>query len=77
MGRMPTYQYDCEKCGRLCEIFHNMSDTTKHKCTHCGYKLTKIISSGLPPKFKGSGFYETDYKNKRLDPGADLKGLNG
>jgi putative FmdB family regulatory protein len=59
---MPTYGYKCPKCGHEYEVFQKMSDTTRPKCPKCGTRGERIISGGAGVVFKGSGFYETDYK---------------
>lgn len=59
---MPTYEYECQNCG-VFEIFHSMKGR-KRKCPECGGKIKKLIGSGSGIIFKGSGFYETDYKRK-------------
>lgn len=59
---MPTYDYKCPTCGVVKEIKVDLNEKTI--LLHCGYeKMEKQISkSGI--HFKGSGFYETDYKQK-------------
>jgi len=59
---MPTYEYVCEKCGRRFEEFQKMSDEPIKKCLKCGANVRRIIGTGAGIIFKGSGFYETDYK---------------
>ena len=61
---MPTYEYECDKCKVHFDIFHSMKDTKKHKCPKCGGKAHKLIGAGTGVIFKGTGFYETDYKKK-------------
>jgi putative FmdB family regulatory protein len=61
---MPTYVYDCGACKRATEIFHSMSDAPKRKCPKCGKsKLVRRIGTGAGILFKGSGFYQTDYRS--------------
>lgn len=63
---MPTYDYRCEACGHEMEVFQSMSDERLTKCPKCGEnKLRRLIGSGAGIIFKGSGFYETDYKRSR------------
>jgi putative FmdB family regulatory protein len=59
---MPTYEYQCDNCGKEFDYFQSMSDSPKTKCEECGGKLTKLLSAGSGLIFKGSGFYITDYK---------------
>lgn len=61
---MPTYDYKCKKCGITFELFQKMSDEPITKCIKCDGEVKRLIGSGLTPVFKGSGFYETDYKSK-------------
>jgi len=63
---MPTYNYRCLACNRKFSIFQSMSDKPISKCNYCkDRQIEKIISGGSGLIFKGSGFYLTDYKNKK------------
>lgn len=59
---MPTYSYRCPACGREYDRLQKMSDTTLAECPDCGTPGERLISAGIGFVFKGSGFYETDYK---------------
>ena len=60
---MPTYEYECTACGHTFECFQSITEGAKRKCPVCGrLKLRRIIGAGAGVIFKGSGFYETDYK---------------
>lgn len=62
---MPTYEYECEACNYRFELFQAMSERPKRKCPECGKnRLNRLIGAGAGVIFKGSGFYETDYKRK-------------
>ncbi len=61
---MPTYDYKCKSCGNRFELFQKMTDEPITECRNCGGKVIRLIGAGLTPIFKGSGFYETDYKTK-------------
>jgi putative FmdB family regulatory protein len=61
---MPTYEYECQDCGKHFEFFQSISEPKKEKCEECGGRLTKLLSAGSGLIFKGSGFYITDYKTK-------------
>ncbi len=62
---MPTYDYACKKCEEVFEVFHNMTATPEVTCEKCGSTdVEKQIGAGAGLVFKGSGFYETDYKKK-------------
>ena len=72
---MPFYEYECSNCKFYTEVMQKISDTPLDKCPSCGKKtLVKLISA---PNFrlKGSGWYETDFKddkeNKRNLAGSD------
>ena len=59
---MPTYHYICPQCGHDYEKLQKFSDTNRTKCPGCGTEGERQISGGAGVVFKGSGFYETDYK---------------
>lgn len=59
---MPTYSYRCPACGREYDRLQKMSDRTLIECPDCGTPGERQISAGIGFVFKGSGFYETDYK---------------
>ena len=59
---MPTYEYECDKCGKHFDMFQNMSDEPLKRCPECGGAVRRLIGAGAGVIFKGSGFYETDYK---------------
>ena len=62
---MPTYDYECEKCGNRFEVFQKMSDKPVVDCLECNGKAHRLIGAGSGIIFKGSGFYHTDYKNNK------------
>jgi len=71
---MPTYQYECENCGDTFETLQSMTEPKLTTCTDCGQdQLIRLIGMGSGIIFKGSGFYETDYK-KKVDPKPAEKG---
>ncbi len=62
---MPTYDYECPKCGHMFELFQKMTAKRLTICPQCNSKkLKRLIGSGAGIIFKGTGFYETDYKRK-------------
>lgn len=71
---MPTYDYICEACGHKFEKFQSMSEKPLKKCPECGKGVRKLIGSGVGVIFKGSGFYENDYKKKSPSSGATCCG---
>ena len=60
---MPTYEYECDKCKKKFDAFQTMSAKPLKKCPKCGGKVTRLLGTGSGIIFKGSGFYQTDYKN--------------
>ncbi|HTF87259.1 MAG TPA: zinc ribbon domain-containing protein [Planctomycetota bacterium] len=68
---MPTYDYICQACQHRLEIFQPMSESPKRKCPKCGKsKLQRQIGMGAAILFKGSGFYQTDYRSSSYTEGA-------
>ena len=62
---MPTYQYECSACGHTFETLQSMLAKKLSKCPQCRKStLKRLIGTGSGIIFKGSGFYETDYKRK-------------
>ena len=80
---MPTYDYECDKCDHRFEPSQGLRAALQRKCPECGaLKLQRLIGTGAGILFKGSGFYETDYrsdayrKDASKDTGSD-KGCTG
>ena len=67
---MPTYHYRCSKCGYEFEEFQPITEDPINTCPKCQATPHRVISGGGGLIFKGSGFYETDYKRKgeKKDP---------
>lgn len=66
---MPTYEYECDACKHRFEQFQSMKDKALEKCPKCGKMgLRRLIGTGGAVLFKGSGFYETDYKRVGKKP---------
>jgi len=61
---MPTYDYKCLECNHSFELFQQMSAKPVDVCPECNGNVKRLIGAGSGPIFKGSGFYQTDYKNK-------------
>lgn len=62
---MPTYDYECEACGHTLEIFQGINDPVLKKCPECSKnKLKRLFGTGAAIVFKGSGFYQTDYRSE-------------
>ena len=64
---MPTYEYECTKCNHAFESTQKMSDKPLENCPECGAPVKRLIGKGSGIIFKGTGFYETDYKRKSCD----------
>ena len=61
---MPTYDYRCSSCGHRYELFQPITARPARKCPSCGKQTAKrLIGMGAGVIFKGSGFYETDYRS--------------
>jgi putative FmdB family regulatory protein len=77
---MPTYDYECDACGHEFELFQSINDSVKRKCPECGKsKLRRLFGTGGAIVFKGSGFYETDYRSESYKKGqkAEKKASEG
>ncbi len=66
---MPTYVYRCNK-GHTFELFHAISDDAPKKCPSCRSGAKRVPSGGGGVLFKGSGFYQTDYRSSSWTEGA-------
>jgi putative FmdB family regulatory protein len=75
---MPTYEYKCPKGHVFEKTFSRITSKRHAKCPVCGKSAERQISGGTGLVFKGSGFYQTDYKRKaepaeKADQPADTK----
>ncbi len=62
---MPTYDYRCNSCDHTFELFQHITESPVKKCPACGkLKAQRIIGAGGGIIFKGSGFYQTDYRSE-------------
>jgi len=62
---MPTYDYICESCGYEFERFQSITARPIRKCPNCDkFSLKRLIGAGSGVIFKGSGFYQTDYRSE-------------
>jgi putative FmdB family regulatory protein len=62
---MPTYEYLCEGCGHRFDEFQSFKDEPLKVCPTCKEeKLRRLFGTGAAILFKGSGFYETDYRSE-------------
>jgi putative FmdB family regulatory protein len=68
---MPTYEYHCDACEHGFEEFQSMSDAPLTKCPKCRQKkLRRLFGTGAAILFKGSGFYQTDYRSESYKAAA-------
>ncbi len=71
---MPTYDYVCDACSHAFELFQQMSDSVKRKCPECGRQsLRRLVGTGAGVIFKGSGFYQTDYRSDSYTKAAEAE----
>ena len=63
---MPTYEYECQKCKKVFDVFQKMSDKHLSVCLDkdCKGNVKRLISKGAGFIFKGNGFYATDYRSE-------------
>jgi putative FmdB family regulatory protein len=68
---MPTYEYQCEGCGHRFDEFQSFKDDPLKVCPKCREeKLRRLFGTGAAILFKGSGFYETDYRSESYKKAA-------
>lgn len=75
---MPTYDYRCSACEHTFEAFQSIKARPLRKCPQCGKdRLERLIGSGGAVLFKGSGFYQTDYRSESYRKRAEAEKSNG
>ena len=68
---MPTYEYECDACHHNFDEFQSMTEAPLKKCPKCGKpKLRRVFGAGAAIIFKGSGFYQTDYRSESYKQAA-------
>jgi putative FmdB family regulatory protein len=68
---MPTYEYLCEACDHNFDEFQSINDPPLKRCPQCKKpKLRRVFGAGAAIIFKGSGFYQTDYRSESYKAGA-------
>src|SRR5437762_14389379 len=68
---MPTYEYHCDACEHNFDEFQSINDKALKKCPKCGKpKLRRVFGAGAAIIFKGSGFYQTDYRSESYKAAA-------
>jgi putative FmdB family regulatory protein len=69
---MPNYDYVCQSCGHRFEVYQSMNDAKLRDCpvAGCGGTVKRLLGTGAGLIFKGSGFYQTDYRSDSYQQGA-------
>lgn len=74
---MPTYEYECSKCGKVFELFQPITEPARRRLKktdpspcNCNAPVTRRIGAGGGIIFKGSGFYQTDYRSESYKKAA-------
>lgn len=69
---MPNYDYRCQKCDTVFEVFQKMSDQKLETCPDqsCAGQVKRLLGTGSGVIFKGTGFYQTDYRSDSYKKGA-------
>lgn len=69
---MPNYDYECQTCGQRFEVFQSMNDAKLTDCpaAGCNGTVRRLLGTGAGILFKGSGFYQTDYRSSSYQAGA-------
>jgi putative FmdB family regulatory protein len=75
---MPNYDYECQKCGKRFEVFQSMNDAKLTDCpeTTCDGTVRRLLGTGGGILFKGSGFYQTDYRSSSYQAAAKADGAS-
>lgn len=73
---MPNYDYECLKCGKRFEVFQSMNDAKLTDCpqSECDGAVKRLLGTGGGIIFKGSGFYQTDYRSSAYQASAKADG---
>ena len=81
---MPTYEYECTKCGKVVELFQPITEPARRrlkkadpKACDCNALVKRLIGAGGGIIFKGSGFYQTDYRSESYKKKAEAEKSGG
>ncbi len=70
---MPTYEYECTLCDHRFEQFQSMTAAPLKECPACKGQVRRLIGRGAGIIFKGSGFYQTDYRSSSYQKKAEAE----
>lgn len=70
---MPTYEYECQKCSHRFEQFQSIAADPVQTCPVCQGMVKRLIGRGGGIIFKGSGFYQTDYRSSNYQKQAQAE----
>jgi putative FmdB family regulatory protein len=71
---MPTYDYECDACGHRFELYQSITEDPKKKCPQCKKsRLRRLFGTGAAVMFKGSGFYQTDYRSEAYKKASEAE----
>lgn len=71
---MPTYDYECTRCGHAFEEFQEMSAPPRSRCPRCRGRVQRVVGGGAGIVFRGSGWYVTDSRSRPGRPAAPAGG---
>ena len=74
---MPIYEYQCQQCKHKLEVMQRLSDQPLKTCPACAQDALKKLISAVGFQLKGTGWYETDFKNKNKPKPATDKETSG
>ncbi|MBI4358263.1 MAG: zinc ribbon domain-containing protein, partial [Candidatus Omnitrophica bacterium] len=70
---MPTYEYECDACSYKFERFQLITAEPVKTCPKCNASVRRLIGTGAGIIFKGSGFYQTDYRSASYKKQAEAE----
>ena len=73
---MPIYENQCQSCGHQFDVIQKVSDEKLTICPKCNEKKLKKLVTSAGFKLKGTGWYETDFKNKKKEKKTEKQQKN-